>query len=186
MVLEETWEQEETTLTLEDQEPFWSNIFSSESEVDERPVPKVQVDWSIVDPVTREEVTKAVADSEESAPGPDGITLREVMTISPVLLASYFNIWLLLGEMPKQFSDGETILIPKGGDLTDPANFRPITMASRVTRVFHKILSCRLTVKVPLDPRQKAFVPVDGCADNILITSSGGPSGRENRCAWPS
>ena len=45
----------------------------------------------------------------------------------------------------------------------------PITMASRVTRVFHKILAARLTAKVPLDPRQKAFVPVDGCADNIFL-----------------
>src|SRR6218665_2053539 len=42
-------------------------------------------------------------------------------------------------------------------------------MASRVTRVFHKIVASRLTAKVPLDPRQKAFMPVNGCADNIFL-----------------
>src|SRR6218665_1661322 len=53
-------------------------------------------------------------------------------------------------------------------------------MASRVTRVFHKIIAFHLTAKVPLDPRQKAFMPVDGCADNIFlmdsITREGGPA----------
>lgn len=58
MILEETLEQEELALTLEDQEPFWRSIFSPVSAVDERPVPKVREDWSIVEPVTREEVAQ--------------------------------------------------------------------------------------------------------------------------------
>jgi len=86
MFLDGTWEQDETTLTLEEQEPFWRSIFFAESEVDERPVPKAQEHWSIVDPVSYEEVAKAIADSEESAPGPDGITLSELKLISPALL----------------------------------------------------------------------------------------------------
>src|SRR6218665_1181684 len=44
-----------------------------------------------------------------------------------------------------------------------------MTKASRVTRIFHKILAGCLTAKVPLDPRQKAFLPVDGCADNNYL-----------------
>src|SRR6218665_160779 len=32
-----------------------------------------------------------------------------------------------------------------------------------------RILSSRLTSSLPLDPRQKAFRPVDGCADNLFL-----------------
>jgi len=99
-------------------------------------------------------------------------------------------MWLVLGFIPGQCLEGKTILILKGEDLSDPVNYRPITMASRVTRVFHKIVASHLTAKVPLDPRQKAFMPVDGCADNIFLLDNiirgAGTSGRENRFAWPS
>lgn len=169
MVLEGKWEQEAATLGLEEQEAFWRPLFEEASKPDERPVPMVQENWCIVDPVSIEEVAKALHDSEESAPGPDGITLKEVRSISPSMLAVTYNLWLLAGYTPTRFVKGETILIPKGGDLKDPANYRPITMASRVTRIFHKILATRLTNSVPLDPRQKAFRPVDGCADNLFL-----------------
>ena len=169
MVLEGTWEREEATLALEAQEGFWRSIFSQPSRVDERPVQKTSEDWSIVEPVTREDVAKALHDSEDSAPGPDGVTLGAMKLVSPQILASFYNMWLVLGFIPGQYLEGETILIPKSEDLSDPANYRPITMASRVTRVFHKIIASRLTAKVPLDPRQKAFMPVDGCADNIFL-----------------
>lgn len=91
-------------MTLENQQPLWRSIFSAESEVDERPVPKAREDWSIVDPVTREEVAKAIADSEDSSPGPDGVTLEEMKLVSQVVLASCYNLWLLLGYLPKQCS----------------------------------------------------------------------------------
>src|SRR6218665_3753410 len=42
-------------------------------------------------------------------------------------------------------------------------------MALPVTKVFHKILSSRLTSSIPLDPRQKAFRPVYICADNLFL-----------------
>lgn len=74
MVLKGTWELKETTLTLEAQEGFWKSIFSSPSVIDERPVPSISEDWSIVEPVTQEEVAKALRDPEDSAPEPDGVT----------------------------------------------------------------------------------------------------------------
>lgn len=46
-------------------------------------------DWSIVELVTRKEVVKAIANLEESALGPDGITLNEMTLISPVLLTAF-------------------------------------------------------------------------------------------------
>src|SRR6218665_1909043 len=54
----------------------------------------------------------------------------------------------------------------------EAANYRPITMTLRVTRIFHKVLALRLTGAALINPRQKAFVPVDGCADNIFLLDS--------------
>jgi hypothetical protein len=169
MVLEGKWGEEATTLGLEEQEAFWRPLLAEPSTTDDRPVRSVPEDWQIVDPVSVEEVRKALHDSEESAPGTDGITLKDLKSVSPSMLAAAFNMWLLAGHAPDRFTTGETILIPKDGDLKNPANYRPITTTSRVTRVFHKVLASRLTRSVPLDPRQKAFRPVDGCADNVYL-----------------
>src|SRR6218665_686543 len=169
MVLEGKWGQEATTLGLEEQEAFWRPLFEAPSKPDDRPVPQVEVDWQIVDPVRVEEGAMALRDSEDSAPGSDGITLRDLKSVSSPMLAATYNLWLLAGYTPERFVKGETILIPKGGGLTDPGNYRPITMVSRVTRVLHKVFASRLTSSLPLDPRQKAFRPVDGCADNVFL-----------------
>lgn len=45
---------------------------------------------------------------------------------------------------------------------------RPISVSSVLTRTFHKILGTRLSRLVNLDERQKAFLPLDGCAENIF------------------
>jgi len=89
MVLEGTREREDTTLALEAQEEFWRPTFSSPLKVDERPVLKVLENWSIVEPVAKEEVVKALHDSEDSAPGPDGITLGAMKLVSPQILAAF-------------------------------------------------------------------------------------------------
>ena len=172
MILEGKWEEEATTLRLEEQEAFWRPLFEEPSMPDDRPVLKIPENWQIVDPISIGEVVKALADSEESAPGSDEITLVSLRSVSPSMLAASYNLWLLAGFCPDRFVIGETILIPKDGDLKNPANYRPITVASRVTRVFHKIIAARLTNSVPLDPRQKAFRPVDGCADNVYLLDS--------------
>src|SRR6218665_3900865 len=77
MVLEGKWGQETTTLDLEEQEAFWGPLFEASSKSDERPVFKIQKDWSIVDSVSISmgELARVLHDSEESAPGSDMITL---------------------------------------------------------------------------------------------------------------
>src|SRR6218665_2219460 len=48
MVLEGKWGLETATLGLEEQEAFWRPLLEASSRPDERPVLKVQEDWSIV------------------------------------------------------------------------------------------------------------------------------------------
>ena len=64
----------------------------------------------------------------------------------------------------------KTRLIPKKNEgLDNASNWRPITLSSMFTRLLHRILARRLVNNTTINPRQKAFVPVDGCAHNTLI-----------------
>src|SRR6218665_1753435 len=172
MVLQERWNDEEEQLTLEKQEDFWRPLFTTESVADQRPTVTTPMIWDLANPVTAGEVEKAIKDSDESAPGTDGVTLSDVRMIATPLLAAFYNLWLAAEHTPSCLSGGETILAHKSDSKDEPANYRPITMTSRVTRILHKILAVRLTGAALIDPRQKAFVPVDGCADNIFLLDS--------------
>src|SRR6218665_3260214 len=188
MVLEGKWGQEAATLGLEEQEAFWRPLFEAPSKPDDRPVPQVEVNWQIVDPVRVEEVAKALRDSEDSAPGSDGITLRDLKSVSSPMLAATYNLWLLAGYTPERVVKGETILIPKGGGLTDPANYRPITMVSRVTRVLHKVFASRLTSSLAwiLGRRRSDQLTDAPTTYSYLIRLSRKPSGEDGPCPEPS
>ena len=64
---------------------------------------------------------------------------------------------------------GRTTLIPKKDNPLDPADFRPITVGSVLTRGLHKILARRLEGRVPVSVRQKGFKPEEGVSINIAI-----------------
>lgn len=79
---------------------------------------------------------------------------------------------LVTRSIPSRFRDSRTVLIPKSGDLSDPLNYRPISVASVVLRHFHKILAKRLSSLDIFDVRQRAFISADGCAKNVAILSA--------------
>ena len=83
-----------TLLDLEGQEAFRRNLFEASSKSDERPVFKIQKDWSIVDSVSMGELARVLHDSEESAPGSDMITLKDLKSVSPAMLVAAYNMWL--------------------------------------------------------------------------------------------
>lgn len=60
------------------------------------------------------------------------------------------------------------MLIPKGGDLNDANNWRPITITSVWSRVLHRILVGRFS-HLPLCPLQFGFREVDGCLSNAIV-----------------
>ena len=57
----------------------------------------------------------------------------------------------------------------KPHDLHLTSNWRPITISSTCVRLLHRILACCLTKATHLNPRQKAFIPADGCGENTLL-----------------
>lgn len=73
-------------------------------------------------------------------------------------------------KQPSLWKRNETILIPKKqSGLDDASNWRPITLSVMFVRLLHKILAARLSKSINLNLRQKSFIPVEGCAENILL-----------------
>ena len=146
---------------------YWLNMMTNS--VDKAPPlenkqPPIRELWM---PITSDEIKKAFPDWKTS-PGPDGMTTRQLRAVPLEIITRIFNLFLLCGRLPQHLLKAKTTLIPKKDGAHDPSHYRPITVASVMTRAFHKVLATRLTNLVALDPRQKAFLPKDGCAENIF------------------
>lgn len=123
-------------------------------------------------PITAEEVALAIRHMRPTSPGRDGIkvTLYRVLKtwISPVL-AKLFNVMLQKGTLPYAFHSGIIIPVHKGGDTTDPANYRPITLLNVDYRIFSRILKERLVAPLAelIPASQTAFLPGRSISHNI-------------------
>ena len=84
----------------------------------------------------------------------------------------WFNLFLLRGYLPRVLRKSRTSLIPKKSECIEPGDYRPISVASLVRRLFHSALGKRLTLEVSLSNRQKGFRPVDGTAENIWLVNA--------------
>ncbi|KRZ81815.1 Retrovirus-related Pol polyprotein from type-1 retrotransposable element, partial [Trichinella sp. T8] len=104
---------------------------------------------NIVDPIFPEEVS-------------------HLRSCDSVCLAKAFNLFLLARHIPQQLKDCRTTLIPKTDDpRPDAEDYRPITVASCLYRLFSIIETRRLEDSLSLHPRQKAFRSgTDGAFDN--------------------
>ena len=71
-VLSGTWEEEPSPVPMALQEPYWRSVFETASKHDNRrPPPKGPVEWSLVAPITVEDVTRAIIGMSDGVPGPD-------------------------------------------------------------------------------------------------------------------
>ena len=62
--------------TLEQQEAFWSKLYSTPSQPDQKPVPSVADKRQLADPISGEEIKARIKkQNNASAPGPDNITV---------------------------------------------------------------------------------------------------------------
>ena len=170
-VLSGAWEVEDPEITLAAQEPFWRPLFETPSSDDPRiPNPVRDVQWETVDPFTVKEVRDALRTmSSKSAPGPDARSIKALKKIPIQQIVSRFNLWLLAGCLPSTLYEGYTALIPKVPGTDDPAKFRPITVSSVLTRLYHKTISKRIEDLCPPGIRQKAYRSGDGIAENTTI-----------------
>ena len=79
--------------------------------------------------------------------GPDKLSNEHLKFGSTAILTRLFNAILLSSHIPATFRHGYIIPIPKGRnkDLTNPSNYRGITLLSAVSKVFEKVILLRLS-----------------------------------------
>lgn len=104
-----------------------------------------------------------------SSPGPDGITPRVAKSVPSGVMVRIMNLILWCGNIPKAVRPARTIFIPKTVRASLPQDFRPISVPSVLVRQLHAILASRLNSRIQWDPRQRGFLPTDGCADNTTM-----------------
>ena len=119
--------------------------------------------------ITKEEVTQALNRMKRrKATGPDG-TAADIFKDNAILLplvTKLFNSVLESGNIPKRWRTSYVTPIYKGkGSADDPANYRCISLASHVPKLFTSILSNRLLLQClpQLSDNQHGFLPDRSC-----------------------
>ncbi|KAE8238146.1 hypothetical protein A4X06_0g8973 [Tilletia controversa] len=149
------------------------------------PLPTIVHEDSLSTPFTADEVSSALRRANRRASsGPDGLPYRvwsELLPVAGPLLASLANA---LGAGASLEVTARTILLPKAGDLSNLANYRPISISDSYVRTLARMLSARLlTVASFLLPwNQAAFIPgrrttlVSGLLQGLIDTTTATPS----------
>ena len=126
------------------------------------------------DPPTLEEVKTAIkAMKSGKAGGLDGITadmLKAEEVETPVILQSILeNIWNDM-EIPKEWTTGLIIKLPKKGDLSNCNNWRGITLLSLTSKIMSRIIHRRLSnaLDETLRTEQAGFRKGRSCSDHIF------------------
>ena len=106
------------------------------------------------------------------APGVDNIPSELLQTTEAVedeLGRLFSTIWKH-EKIPEDWSRGIIVKLPKKGNLTDPNNWRGITLLSTASKVFVKILHRRISEAVDerLGGEQAGFRAGRSCTDNIF------------------
>ena len=103
----------------------------------------------LVEPITEEELRGALKTTKtNSAPGPDGITVKSLKLLPEVAVQqvlSFFNEVLMCGYVPEDWKAGKLTMIRKKYPETLMSNMRPICLVSVVGKWFTKILAARIS-----------------------------------------
>ncbi|VDP91201.1 unnamed protein product [Echinostoma caproni] len=81
------------------------------------------------------------------SPGPDGVhplILRELADELALPLCSLLNLSITQGRLPQQWNDADIVSLPRGGDRSDPGNYRPVSNTSVVGKVMERLVGARL------------------------------------------
>lgn len=157
------------TLTIEQIEKIYIDLFSERSKPDNG-ISSMKSPHSLTfKPITPEEVNRAKMGWSNTAPGPDGVTVRQIKQTDDEWLVMIYSIILLSGIKPARFSLSRTTLIYRTDERRDPANYRPITVSSTIQRLLHRIIANLIRNATDLNINQRAFTTLDGTLANCLI-----------------
>lgn len=120
-------------------------------------------------PISTEDITEAITHAKSSSAGPDGVKLDQIRRLRPNRLAIIFNYIMLHSIIPSSWRISRTILLQKQQeDLTNPNNWRPITISNILHRILNKILAKRANA-VPMEANQRGFRNIDGVFANFAL-----------------
>ena len=109
---------------------------------------------------TPESLQRAIDELKlHSAAGPDGVPAILLKKCAYVLSNPLFLLWrasLNSGRIPEKLKLGYITPIYKGGDKTEPKNYRPIALTSHISKVFEKVVRKEI---VELLDRDELFNP---------------------------
>lgn len=174
-VLDGRWRSPHTSspFSIPEFETFWKTIFTTPSTPDNRPVvPVLPMCPALLDPITPDEITWALKDMRNSAPGVDRLSAQHFLNFDVPSLAGYLNMVLAFKFLPTNLSISRVTFIPKGASPQQPNDFRPISIAPVITRCLHKILAKRWMPLFPSSKLQFAFLQRDGCFEAINLLHS--------------
>ncbi len=81
------------------------------------------------------------------ATGPDGISARMLKStaasIAPAVMA-IFNLSLIQGQLPMEWKVAQVIPIPKSEQLSNPTNYRPISLLSILSKLLERYVQTHL------------------------------------------
>jgi len=126
-------------------------------------------------PFVVEEVDNAVFQRMKrgKAPGIDGVSLEHIVYAHPsviVHLTHLFNMIIIHGHVPDDFGKG--IVIPlvkdKAGDLSDPDNYRGITISPTISKVFEICLLDKCAHFIQSHDLQLGFKKSKSCSMAIF------------------
>lgn len=119
------------------------------------------------------EVEDVVANiNTHKAYGPDDIDGHILKHGGPALhhaLLALFNACWVVGVIPSQWKDSNVFPLYKKGSVTDPGNYRPISLTCIVARLYERLILPRFTQYLlkRLHPSQAGFRPQHSTSDNI-------------------
>ena len=119
---------------------------------------------------TEDEVREVLKElKRNTAAGIDGIRTPDLRKLPTGHVTAIMNHWWEWILPEKSEECRTTLLLKKDKELEKVGNWRPITVGNLLMRVYAKLWDKRLRQHVTLDERQKGFVPVNGCYENVKI-----------------
>lgn len=128
--------------------------------------------FTILDPITPEEIAKAKLNWKQASAGLDGISVSSIKSMDNKILSGLFTLIVSKRSNPSCFNKAKTIFIYKKGNREDVTNYRPITIGSALQRLLHRILANRINSAIPTHTQQRGFKTMDGTLANTIILNS--------------
>ena len=141
-------------------------------------VPSADIDDTLFDPPSPQELAAKLRTMANSAPGKDRLEYRHLRLLDPKcqILSKIYRHCFAARDVPSAWKQATTILIHKKESTSDPSNFRPIALMSCLYKLFMAVIAKRMTSfsinQNLLSTAQKSACPSEGCYEHAFTLES--------------